>query len=138
MTPPPRVMWTILNLRKKWNLMTPPLGPNLGKNWNVDYFEIFAPPLILAKSAPKLFDPCKNSTKILFNFFLFFFYFLGNAYFKQVFLGLKGKKYFEMSISSSILIRNKHFLANGQSYFPLVEKFTDSSAFWEGTTFLPD
>jgi len=65
--PPPRVMWTILNLRKKWNLMTPPLGPNLGKNWNVDYFEIFAPPLILAKSGSKLLDPCKNSTKMLSN-----------------------------------------------------------------------
>ena len=43
----------------------PPLGPNLGKNWNVDYFEIFAPLLILIKTAPKLFDPCENSTKIL-------------------------------------------------------------------------
>ena len=29
--------------------MTPPLGPNFGKNWNVDYFEIFAPPLILTR-----------------------------------------------------------------------------------------
>ena len=63
MTPPPRIMWTILNLGKKWYLMTPPLGPNLGKNWNVDYFEIFVPPLILAKTGPKLFDRCKNSTK---------------------------------------------------------------------------
>ena len=62
---PPRIMWTILNLGKNWDLMTPPLGPNLGKNWNVDYFEIFAPLLILIKTAPKLFDPCENSTKIL-------------------------------------------------------------------------
>ena len=61
--PPPRIMWTILNLGKHWDLTTPPLGPNLGKNWNVDYFEIFVPPLILAKTGPKLFDPCKNSTK---------------------------------------------------------------------------
>ena len=41
----------------------PPLGPNFGKNWNVDYFEIFAPPLILAKTA-QLFDPWEFSTKI--------------------------------------------------------------------------
>ena len=61
--PPPRIMWTILNLGKHWDLTTPPLGPNLGKNWNVDYFEIFVPPLILAKTGPKLFDRCKNSTK---------------------------------------------------------------------------
>ena len=48
---------------------TTPLGPNLGKNWNVDYFEIFAPPLILIKTAPKLFEPCKNSTKILSKYY---------------------------------------------------------------------
>ena len=47
--------------------MTPPLGPNLGKNSNEDYFEIFIPPLILAKKVLKPFHSCKNSTKILSN-----------------------------------------------------------------------
>ena len=49
-------MWTILNLGKKWYLMTPPLGPNLGKIWNVDYFDIVAPPLTLAKTIPKSYQ----------------------------------------------------------------------------------
>ena len=54
LTPPPRIMWTILNLGKKWYLMTPPpLGPKLGKIWNVDYFDIVAPPLTLTKTVPK-------------------------------------------------------------------------------------
>ena len=53
MTPPPRIMWTILNLGKKWYLMTPPLGPKLRKIWNVDYFDIVAPPLTLTKTVPK-------------------------------------------------------------------------------------
>ena len=35
---------------KKWYLITPPLEPNLKKNWNVDYFDIFVPPLILVKT----------------------------------------------------------------------------------------
>ena len=48
-----RIMWTILNLGKKWYLMTPPLGPKLGKIWNVDYFDIVAPPLTLTKTVPK-------------------------------------------------------------------------------------
>ena len=57
-----------MNLGKYWDLMAPPsLGPNLGKNWYVDYFDIFVPPLILAKTVLKPFDSCKNSTKILSN-----------------------------------------------------------------------
>ena len=65
--PPPKDNVDYIKFVKKWDFMAPPPGPNLGKNWNVDYFEIFAPPLILAKSAPKLLDPCKNSTKMLSN-----------------------------------------------------------------------
>ena len=63
--PPPQDNVDYFEFGKKLRFDDPPLGPNLGKNWNVDYFEIFAPPLILIKTAPKLFDPCENSTKIL-------------------------------------------------------------------------
>ena len=55
---------------KNWYLMAPPLRPNLGKNWNVDYFEIFAPPRTLAKTLPKPSDPCKNSTSISSNCYI--------------------------------------------------------------------
>ena len=61
--PPPQDNVDYFEFGKKMIFDDPPLGPNLGKNWNVDYFEIFVPPLILAKTGPKLFDPCKNSTK---------------------------------------------------------------------------
>ena len=54
--PPPRMMWTFLNLGKKWFLMTPPPRQKLGKIWNVDYFDIVAPPLTLAKTVPKSYQ----------------------------------------------------------------------------------
>ena len=38
---------------KNWDLMTPPLGPKLGKFLNLDYFEIFVPPFTLSKTIPK-------------------------------------------------------------------------------------
>ena len=50
--------------------MAPPLRPNLGKNWNVDYFEVFVPPLTFEKKVMKPFDPCKKSTKILSNCYM--------------------------------------------------------------------
>ena len=48
----------------------PPLGPNLGKYWNADYFEIFVPPLTFEKKVMKPFDRCKNSAKILSNCYM--------------------------------------------------------------------
>ena len=54
MTPsPPRIIWTFLNLGKNWFSMTPPPRPKLGKIWNVDYFDIVAHLLTLAKTIPK-------------------------------------------------------------------------------------
>ena len=54
-------------IREKLRFYDPLLGPNLRKNWNVDYFEIFAPPLTLAKTVLKPSDPGINITKILSN-----------------------------------------------------------------------
>ena len=48
-----RIIWTILNLGKNWFSMTPPPRPKLGKIWNVDYFDIVAPPPTLTKTVPK-------------------------------------------------------------------------------------
>ena len=57
LTPPsPRIIWTFLNLGKNWFSMTPPPRPKLGKIWNVDYFDIVAPPLTLAKTVPKSYQ----------------------------------------------------------------------------------
>ena len=50
-------------IREKLRFYDPLLGPNLRKNWNVDYFDIFAPPLTVSK----LSDPGINITKILSN-----------------------------------------------------------------------
>ena len=55
--PPPGMFWTFLNLGKKWFSITPPPPrPKLGKIWNVDYFDIVAPPLTLAKTVPKSYQ----------------------------------------------------------------------------------
>ena len=56
LTPSPRIIWTFLNLGKNWFSMTPPPRPKLGKFWNVDYFDIIAPPLTLAKTIPKSYQ----------------------------------------------------------------------------------
>ena len=55
--PPPRMIWTFLNLGKKMIFDDPtPPRPKLGKIWNVDYFDIVAPPLTLAKTVPKSYQ----------------------------------------------------------------------------------
>ena len=41
---------------KKLIFDDPPPRPKLGKIWNVDYFDIVAPPLTLAKTVPKSYQ----------------------------------------------------------------------------------
>jgi len=59
LTPPPRIMWTFLNLGRIEIWWPPPLRPKLGKIWNVGIFEIIAPPLTLAKTVPKSYQTVK-------------------------------------------------------------------------------
>ena len=51
LTPPPRIMWTILNLGKYWYLMTP--QPKIGKNLKCRHFWDRCTPLALAKTVLK-------------------------------------------------------------------------------------
>ena len=39
------MIWTLLNVGKIGNSMTPPLGPNLEKIWNWEKFEFWEPPI---------------------------------------------------------------------------------------------
>ena len=54
--PPPRIIWTILDMKKKLIFDDPPSRPKLGKILNVDYFDIVVPPLNLAKTVPKSYQ----------------------------------------------------------------------------------
>ena len=126
--PPPSGNVDYFEFEKKMKFdVPPPLGPNLGKNWNVDYFEIFAPPLILAKSAPKLLDPCKNSTKMLSNCYNETISFIYQPYMYQM-LPLS-HQYLTNIISSTSrpYFRDLNLRKFGKSWPPSFQKY---STFW--------
>ena len=55
LTPPPDDL-DFFEFGKKIDFRWPPPRLKLGKIWNVDYFDIVAPPLTLAKTVPKSFQ----------------------------------------------------------------------------------
>ena len=54
--PPPRIIWTFLNLGNNWFLMIPPPRLKSGKIWNVNYFDIVALLLTLSKTKPRSYQ----------------------------------------------------------------------------------
>ena len=54
--PPPQDNLDFFEFGKKLIFDDPPPQPKLGKIWNVDYFDIVAPPLNLAKTVPKSYQ----------------------------------------------------------------------------------